>query len=139
MSTQQLVKLVTTVDGKEQTYTGRFLGFIKDDEFNALVQKPDKVATRLESKATQSLMDVATKFDTMIGHRLVMTIKKIGDAEHVSKSLFITEGLTIIDSVTPRVDRKWDTVTAKYTEAAMGKVTFQVGGDGENIEVQETE
>ena len=135
---QQLVKLTTTVDGKEQTYTGRFLGFIKDDEFNALVQNAEKVATRLESKATQPLLDVASKFDTMVGHRLVMTVRKIDDETCVKKVLYITEGLTVIDSVVPRVEKKWDTVTSKYSTPSMGKVTF-VATDDNNIEVQEAE
>ena len=138
MSTQQLVTLTTTVDGKERTYTGRFLGFIKDDEFNALIQSADKVATRLESKATQDLMDTAAKFDTMVGHRLVMTVKKINDAACLKKVLYITEGLTMIDSVVPRTDKAWDVKLREYSVPNLGKVTFQVG-DADNIVVQEAE
>jgi len=132
------VKLSTTVDGKERTYTGRFIGFIKDDEFNALVQNVDKVAARLESKASQDLMDVASRFDKLVGHRFVMTVKKIDGESCLKKMLYITEGLTIIDSVVPAAEKKWDNVKAEWTEPTLGKVTFQAG-DGENIEVQETE
>lgn len=126
MSTQQLIELCTTKDGKERKYVGRFLGFIKDDEFNALVQHTDQVSVRLESKATLSIMDAAAKFDNMAGHRLIMTVRKINDENVEKKTLYITEGLTMIDSVFPGnlIDP--------------GKVTFQVG-ENENIVVQETE
>ena len=132
------IELIATIGGEERKYTGRFLGFIKDDEFNALVQNTDKVATRLESKATQDLMEVAAKFDTMVGHRLVMSVKKIDDESCLKKLLYITEGLTIIDSVTPAVEKKWDNVKRDWSEPTLGKVTFQVGSD-ENIEVRETD
>ena len=101
-----LIELSTTIAGKERKYVGRFLGFIKDDEFNALVQNSDKVSARLESKATQSIMEVAAKFSEMIGHRLVMTVKKMDDINVKKKMLFITEGLEIIDSVTGGKDKE---------------------------------
>jgi len=131
---QQLIDLTTTIDGKERKYTGRFLGFIKDSEFNALVQNPDKVPTRLESKATQPIMEVASKFDQMIGHRLVMSVKKVDDKNVPKKTLFITEGLEVIDEVTPRAEED----KAKNKKAVMGKVAFKSTTD-EVIEVQETE
>lgn len=134
MSNQQLIDLTTTIGGKERKYTGRFLGFIKDSEFNALVQNPDKVPTRLESKATQPLMEVAAKFDQMIGHRLVMSIKKVDDKTVLKKTLFITEGLETIDEVVPRTKED----KAKNKKEVPGKVTFASTTD-ERIEVQETE
>ena len=126
MSKPQLINLSTTIAGKERKYTGRFLGFIKDSEFNALVQNADKVATRLESKATQPIMEVAAKFSEMIGHRLVMTVKKADDKDVLKKTLFITEGLEVIDSVVPGKDKE------------NGKVTFKSSTD-EIIEVREAE
>ena len=123
---KQLIDLSTTIAGKERKYTGRFLGFIKDDEFNALIQNADKVSTRLESKATQPIMEVATKFSEMIGHRLVMTVKKVDDKDVLNKTLFITEGLEVIDSVVPGKDKE------------NGKVTFKSCSE-EIIEVKEIE
>lgn len=126
MAKQQLIELHTSVDGKKCKYTGRFLGFIKDDEFNALVQNTEEVATRLESKATQPIMEVVAKFDNMIGYRLVMVVKKIDGEDMLKKMLFITEGLALIDTVTPGSDEK------------NGKVTFQ-SNDQEIITVEEAE
>ena len=123
---KQLIDLSTEIAGKERKYTGRFLGFIKDSEFNALVQNPDKVATRLESKATQPIMDVVAKFSTITGHRLVMTVRKMDDVSVTKKMLFITEGLELIDSIAAGKDKE------------NGKVTFKSVND-ETIEVQETE
>lgn len=123
---KQLIDLSVTIAGKERRYIGRFLGFIKDSEFNALIQNADKVATRLESKATQPIMEVAAKFSEMIGHRLVMTVKKVDDKDVLKKTLFITEGLEVIDSVVPRKDKE------------DGKVTFKSCNE-EIIEVKEIE
>ena len=134
MSKQQLIELVTTEDGQEKKYVGRFLGFIKDDEFNALVQKTGDVSPRLESKGTQPLMEVVTKFDNMAGYRLIMAIKKIDGVATVKKLLYITKNLVMIDSVTPRIEED----KGKKIEASSGKVTFQVGND-ENLVVKETE
>lgn len=134
----KLVELTTTVDGKERKYVGRFLGFIKDDEFNGLVQNTDDVANRLESKATQPLTEVAAKFDDIAGHRFVMTVKKIDNETCLKKVLFITERLSMIDSVAPARDKTWDNTKQAYDPATPGKVTFQAG-ENDNIVVQETE
>ena len=127
MSELTLIELKTQVDGKDMKYIGRFLGFIKDDEFNALVQSTSDVAVKLESKATLSLMEIAAKFDVMTGHRLVMTVKKVDDSSVVKKTLFVTEPLSMIDSVSPSANDK------------PGEVTFQAGKDNNNIVVRETE
>jgi len=134
MSKQQLIELSTYENGEERRRIGRFLGFIKDDEFNALIQKTEDVSPRLESKATQPLMDVVAKFDNMAGYRLVMSVKKIDGKNTIKKLLYITEGLTMIDSVSPRTEEDKE----KKVVAAPGKVTFQAGA-AECIVVQETE
>ena len=134
MSKQQLIELTTVEDGQEKKYIGRFLGFIKDDEFNALIQKTGDVSPRLESKGTQPLMEVVAKFDNMVGYRLIMAIKKIDGSQTVKKLLYVTKSLAMIDSVSPRVEEDKE----KKVEASPGKVTFQVGGD-ENLVVKETE
>lgn len=136
---KELIELTTTVDDKERKYTGRFLGFIKDDEFNGLVQNVDDVAAKLESKATQPLIKVAQGFGDVTGYRLVMTIKKIDGENCLKKSLYITERLSLIDSVVPKKARQWDNKTQGYKEAEPGKVTFEVGDGDDNIVVQEIE
>ncbi len=123
---RQLINLHMTIDQEEYEYTGRFLGFIKDDEFNALVQNTDKVAAKIESKATQSIMDVASAFSDMAGYRLVMTVKKIFNQSVPGKILLITDGLDVIDKVIPSSDDK------------PGKVGFQTLKQ-DIITVEETE
>ncbi len=136
MSIQQLINLsVTVTTGKERKYTGRFLGFIKDSEFNAMVQNPDKVPNRLESKATQPIMEVAAKFDELVGHRLIMSVKKIDNANVLKRMLYITEGLEVIDLVAPRSEKEDEKKNKKIT---LGKVTFKSTTE-EVIEVEEAE
>jgi len=131
MSTKQLIDLQLSVGEKEFKYTGRFLGFIKDDEFNALIQNADQVASKLESSISQPLMDIISKFDNIIGHRLVMTVKKLDGQSVKNKTLLITDGLQIIDSVIPRKDKAGE-------DSVMGMVTFTSNKD-ETISVQEAE
>jgi hypothetical protein len=128
MSIQQQIGLTMTVAGKERKYIGRFLGFIKDSEFNAMIQFPDKVPTRLESKATQPIMEIAAKFNEIVGHRLIMTVRKVDDRNVLKKTLFITEGLEVINSVAKGTGKDKD----------VGKVTFKSTSE-EIIEVEEIE
>jgi len=126
MSKQNLILLTTKVNGKEQKLTGRFLGFIKDDEFNALYRNASDVSTKLESKATQPIMDVVPKFDNMAGYRLVMTVRKVDEKSVIRKTLFVSEGLDMITEIKPG------------SGAEGGTVVMQAGGHGD-ITVQETE
>lgn len=132
MTEPKLINLFAPTESGETKYTGRFLGFIKDDEFNALMKNPDKVSTRLESKATQPIVEIASKFDDVVGYRLVMTIKKIDDRSVLRKMLFISERIDIIDSVVPSSTDK----TNESEEMKTGKVTFRYTG-GKNITAQE--
>jgi hypothetical protein len=91
--------LDTTIGNKDVKYVGRFLGFIKDDEFNALVDKPGKVAQRLESKASLPLVEIAKTKAKLNGCRLVMTIKKIDDEACFAKRLFVSGRLDFIKEV----------------------------------------
>jgi hypothetical protein len=126
MSDKKLILLKTKIDDEEIEYTGRFLGFIKEDEFNALCQSTPEVSTKLESKATQDLIEVSKKFDNMTGYRLVMTVKKVGDKSVLKKTLFVSEDLDIITEVKP----------ALGTDP--GQVRLQSNNGTNDIIVQET-
>jgi len=115
MADKDLIELTT----ENKTYTGRFLGFMKDDEFNALVQNGDKVASRIETKATQDIMDTAIKFNDVSGHRLVMAVKEI-DRATTNKKLFVSARLNVCRLVDP----------------ANGKVTLTTE-DQEDVEILE--
>lgn len=131
MNTKDHVKLTTKVDGVDKVYSGRFVGFIKNDEFNALIQNIKKVSPRIESKATQSIIDIATKFDDVSGHRFVMVVKKINSIMTIKKTLFISKPIDIISTVVPEAKDAVGNTT-------MGKVTFKYGNK-EEMTVQEIE
>jgi hypothetical protein len=126
------------IDGKKEKINGRFIGFIRDDEFNALIQNADEVGTKLESKATQDIMKVAGKFDNLTGHRMAVVLKKIGNKSVLSKMLWVSESLAMIDSVVPRQEKgKWDQEKKEWVPAP-GKVTIQTGAEN-NLTVEEAE
>lgn len=78
--------------GETRTYTGRFLGLILDDQFNALVQEKD-VMRKIETRPSLPLCPVFMKNDNLSGHRFVMTVKKINGNSVAGKQLFVSERL----------------------------------------------
>lgn len=85
--------------GEIKTYNGRFLGFLTDDEFNALVQNLEDVASRLECKETKPLLPLARKTDVLPGTRFVIAVRKIDGEEVMTKHLFVSPRLDYITSV----------------------------------------
>lgn len=116
---KKIIELTVELDNKEERkYTGRFLGFIKDDEFNALTQSKE-LAHKIESKETKSITSVCSAMDTLNGQRLVMTIKKINDVNiNGSKKLFVSEKLN-------------------YISTSAGKKVEIVQDDGNDINIEE--
>ena len=98
------IELNYLVDTKEHKYVGRFLGFLKDDEFNAICQSKT-AAGKIESKETKPLIEVCQKHDELIGHRLVMVVRKIDGKNIVGKKLFVSERLSFISMVEPNKKR----------------------------------
>ena len=89
------VELITSVNLEDRKYTGRFLGFIKDDEFNAMCDSK-ACAAKIESKETESLMDVCLDRSgdkDLSGLRIVLATKEIDGKTAKAKSLFISEKL----------------------------------------------
>ena len=91
------------VDEKEYKYVGRFIGLIKDDEFNAICQSK-KAAGKIESKETKSLMDVCSRYDSLTGYRIVLVIRKTNDITTHKRKLFISERLDFISAVSPNTN-----------------------------------
>jgi hypothetical protein len=99
------VELHYLVDKTERKYIGRFLGFIKDDEFNAICQSK-KAASKIESKETKPLIEVCKMHDTLKGYRLILVIKKIdGTSVNMDKKLFVSERLNYISLVSTQEKR----------------------------------
>ncbi len=98
------VELHYLVNKTEHKYIGRFLGFVKDDEFNAICQSK-KAASKIESKETKSLIEVCDKHDTLAGYRIVMVIKKRNNNTVPTKELFISEKLNYISLVDAKAKR----------------------------------
>lgn len=91
--------LKTLIGNSEKIYEGRFVGFLKDDEFNALIQHQKDVAGRLESKPTQSVVEVARSSSGLPGTRLVMVIRKNGSKTVVNKTLFVSQRCDYASSI----------------------------------------
>ena len=99
MSEKLKIILKTLIGNDEKVYEGRFLGFLKDDEYNALVQNQKDVAGRIESKPTQSIIEVARTNAQLPGTRLVMVVRKNGDETVVTKQLFVSQRCDYASSI----------------------------------------
>lgn len=82
-------------------YTGRFLGLIKDDEFNALVAKAKEIASRLETKGDVPLIPLFMEYDELQGMRFVLAIKMVNGIACGAKKLFISERLDWVREARP--------------------------------------
>lgn len=98
------VELHYLIDKTEHKYIGRFLGFVKDDEFNAICQSK-KAANKIESKETKPLIDVCKKYDNLTGYRFIIVIKKTNGVSTLAKKLFISERLSYISLVNGKEKR----------------------------------
>jgi hypothetical protein len=87
------------VNGTIKEYKGRFLGVIKDDEFNALMNSPDMIAPKLLTKEAQSVVDLSSDIHPK-GKRFVFAVKKIEDKD-VAKALLVTGKIDMITYVNP--------------------------------------
>lgn len=95
MAKSPQVDLLTITGKQERKYTGRFLGFIKDDEFNALCHSKE-LANKIECKETQPLMGAIINRSNLSGYRLVLVVKKVNDTAVKDKRLFVSEKLDLI-------------------------------------------
>jgi hypothetical protein len=86
-------------------YVGRFLGFVKDDEFNAIIQNISQVAGRIETSETKEFMPIAMKTLELLGCRLVMSLRKKNEKTVLAKTLFISGKLDFVHEVLPSEGR----------------------------------
>jgi len=86
-------------------YVGRFLGFVKDDEFNAIIQNTSQVAGRIETSETKEFMPIAMKTLELLGCRLVMSLRKKNEKTVLAKTLFISGKLDFVHEVLPSEGR----------------------------------
>ena len=92
-------------------YKGRFIGFLKDDEFNSLVQNSIGLGGRIETKETKELMKLAATLPNLLGCRLVMTIRQKNGKEVYGKRLLVSGKLDYVSEVSP-ADKRVKFVTA---------------------------
>ena len=91
-------------------YKGRFIGFLKDDEFNSLIQNSIGLGGRIETKETKELMKLAATLPNLLGCRLVMTVKQKNGKEMYGKKLLVSGKLEYISEVSP-LDKRVKFVT----------------------------
>lgn len=101
MSKKSTVTAEIPLEGNDsRTYTGRLLGLIKDDEFNALVQKVEAMK-KVETRPTVALCPMFMEYDEVVGHRFVLATRKINGADVQGKKMFISERLDEVSEVNP--------------------------------------
>lgn len=115
------VELITSVNLENRKYIGRFLGFVKDDEFNAICDSK-ACAAKIESKETIPLLDVClghAGHKDLAGLRIVLATKEIDGKITKAKSLFVSEKLKNIGYFETRSRR------VTFTTEDNGKIVMQ--------------
>lgn len=85
------------------TYEGRFLGLIRDDEFNALINPKNsrEISARIESKETLPIVRTFQIHPEVIGLRFIMSYKKKNGLSVTGKRLFISDRLELVFEISP--------------------------------------
>lgn len=79
----------------DKQYSGRLLGLITSEEFNALI-KNKSLQTKFLTSETVGIKEINDNYSELNGLRIVVAVKKIGDTE-VTKQLFVSEPLNMIN------------------------------------------
>lgn len=98
----QITAEVQLKRGETRTYTGRFLGLLKDDEFNALVQEKEAMK-KISTGPSMPLCPVFMRHDILTGMRFVMTAKYINGVATDGKMIFVSERLDRAGHTDPNV------------------------------------
>jgi len=96
------VNLYGHVDQIDKEYQGRLLGFITNEEFNAVLKNKSLQSKFLTVESTP-IEEIAHNYETLNGLRLVVAVRKI-DSKDVMKQLFITEPLDTVSYYYPGKD-----------------------------------
>lgn len=98
--TKKLVELQTFIGESDvqPKFTGRLLGLLTEEEYAAIVSKPD-TRRHLFSVETKNLADIYDATVEIDGKRLAMSVIEKDDTEAMYHTLFITNPLEAINSV----------------------------------------
>jgi len=104
-----LIQLELYTQGEDVKYGGRFLGLITNEEFNALF-KDKTIQNKAYTKESLPLADIMGLGD-IENLRLVMTVKSRDGEDVPSKTLFVSDRLSMISNETKgKVDGERDEV-----------------------------
>jgi hypothetical protein len=93
------IVLKTRIGDKLRELVGRFLGFVKDDEFNAIMNNPKDLGQKIWTRPTIGLTSTLARHHPA-GLRLVMTMR-LEDGKDVTanRQLFITDRISMVSTV----------------------------------------
>ena len=116
------------------TYEGRLLGVMTVETFGAIIHNNEN-ARKIFTKET-TLLDSIDKKEVISGNRVAVALKKRNGKPTVSNTLFITERIKNISSITYMNQRETLSVVIggkKYEEVTVEKVKATLCGYGGDI------
>jgi hypothetical protein len=91
-------------NGVKKKYTGRFLGFVTEEEYRLLIGNAE-VTSRIETKTTKSLLKCCDTMNEknwgLNGIRFVMVIRKSNSINILQKVLLVSDKLNYISEIKP--------------------------------------
>jgi hypothetical protein len=126
MAKKKTITTTINVHGREVMYTGRFLGFLKAEEYLKAIGNA-QITSRIESKESKNLIRGCAKLALLLnGARFVLALSKRGE-KAVSKKLLISEPLDFVCQIKPEsrevsfATMKGGTIVLKEHEANEGE------------------
>jgi hypothetical protein len=92
-----VVKTIIHIKEVPVAYTGRFLGFLRPNEYAKTIGNP-AITSRMETKNTKSLFNVCHRMGNLCSARFVLALKE-RDGKTVNKKLLISEPMDFISEI----------------------------------------
>ena len=97
MAKKRIVKTILHIKEVPIAYTGRFLGFLRPNEYAKTIGN-SAITSRMETKTTKSLFNVCHRMGNLCSARFVLALKE-RDGKTVNKKLLISEPMDFISEI----------------------------------------
>lgn len=97
MAKKRVVKTTINIQGVPVTYVGRFLGFLRPNEYAKTIGN-SAITSRLETKNTKSLFNVCHRMGNLCSARFVLALKE-RNGKTLNKKLLISEPMDFISEI----------------------------------------
>jgi hypothetical protein len=97
LAKKRVVKTTIYIKEVPVTYIGRFLGFLRPNEYAKTIGNP-AITSRMETRNTKNLFNVCHRMGNLNNARFVLALKE-GNGKTLNKKLLISEPMDFISEI----------------------------------------